>query len=308
MKAKDLFGPSTLEQYALCSYRWFVERELEPQSIDPEGDALTAGDVAHKVLEKLYAARPADERRPTSATLPEWQRRAGELIAELGRERLPADQADTAATLRRVEGMVLAFLADEARSDTPFLPEPGLAEAGFGVDGAEKGPLMLGSGGVHGVVDRVDIGPGGLALVQDYKTAKKVDGGTGMLDRGKLQIQLYLLAVRELWGLDLAGGLYRPLGGTSDRQPKGLLRKDVAEDLAALDPRPGDRLADEDFDQALDSARGKAAEIIASIQEGEVTRNPLNHRCPDYCRFQPICRRERGLPEEEPGPEDEEES
>jgi RecB family exonuclease len=155
------------------------------------------------------------------------------------------------------------------------------------------------------MIDRIDIGPSGEALVQDYKSGRKVDGGTGMLKRGKLQLQLYLLAARELWGLDLAGGLYRPLGATTDRKPKGLLRSELAEDLDALNPRRNDKLADEDFERALEEARGRAAEIIASIQAGEVKRDPLGGRCPEWCDFQPICRRERGLPEEEPGVEDE---
>jgi RecB family exonuclease len=294
-----------LEEYATCPYRWFVNHELRPQAIDPEGEALTAGDVAHRVLEKLYAAQPGGEARPTPATLSEWRERAQGLITELGGERLPSDQAETAATLRRVEGLVLAFLADEAAGGSPFLPDPELAEASFGLEGSPKGPLALGSGGVHGMIDRIDIGPTGEALVQDYKSGKKVEGGTGMLERGKLQLQLYLLAARELWGLELAGGLYRPLGATTDRKPKGLLRSELAEDLEPLNPRRNDKLGDEDFEQALEAARVRAGDIIASIQLGEVKRDPLGGRCPEWCDFQPICRRERGLPEEEPGPEGE---
>ena len=122
-------------------------------------------------------------------------------------------------------------------------------EAAFGFDDSEKGPLQLAGGGVHGQIDRIDLGPGGEALVQDYKSGGKVEGGAGMLEkRGKLQLQLYMLAARELWGHELAGGLYRPLGGTGDRTPKGLLRKELAEALAGLDPRPNDHLDDEGFE------------------------------------------------------------
>ena len=306
MREIKLFGPSTLEEYATCPYRWFIQHELKPQPIGPEAEPLTSGSIAHKVLEALYENPPAPGGRPTPETLGEWRQAARELISEMGEKRLPRELADTAAALHRVEGLVLAFLADEAATATAFTPAH--TEAAFGFDDTEMGPLPLAGGGVHGQIDRIDLGPGGEALVQDYKSGGKVDGGAGMLEkRGKLQLQLYMLAARELWGHDLAGGLYRPLGGTGDRTPKGLLRKELADELAGLDPRPRDHLGDEDFEAALDAAKEKAEEIVASVQGGRVIRDPIGGSCPDWCSFQPICRRERGLPEDEPWSEEGEE-
>jgi RecB family exonuclease len=306
MREIKLFGPSTLEEYAVCPYRWFVNHELNPQTIGPVAEPLTSGQIAHQVLEALYESPPAPGGRPTPETLGVWRQAAQDLISEKGAKKLPRELADTAAALHRVEGLVLAFLADEAETATAFTPAH--TEAAFGFDESEKGPLPLDGGGVHGQIDRIDLGPNGEALVQDYKSGGKVDGGAGMLEkRGKLQLQLYMLAARELWGHDLAGGLYRPLGGTGDRTPKGLLRKALADDLSGLDPRPRDHLDDEAFEEALDAARDKAEEIVASVQGGKVIRDPIGGSCPDWCSFQPICRRERGLPEEEPWSEDGEE-
>jgi ATP-dependent helicase/DNAse subunit B len=306
MREIKLFGPSTLEEYALCPYRWFIAHELRPQRVGPEDEPLTSGQIAHRVLEALYDEPPGPEPRPTPESLEAWRRRARELISQIGAKRLPPEQADTAAALRRVEGLVLAFLADEALTATAFVPAH--TEAAFGFDESEKGPLPLAGGGVHGQIDRIDLGPRGEALVQDYKSGGKVEGGAGMLEkRGKLQLQLYMLAAQALWGHELAGGLYRPLGGTGDRTPKGLLRKELADELAGLDPRPNDHLDDQAFEDALEEARAKTEEIIASIQAGKVIRDPLGGSCPDWCSFQPICRRERGLPEEEPWSEEGEE-
>ena len=306
MEKTKLFGASTLEEFATCPYRWFVNHELKPRRIEPAEEALTAGGVAHGVLERLYGEQPGGTARPTEETLAQWNARAAELITELGAEELPRERSDTAAILRRVEGLVLAFLADEATAQLPYVPDPGLAEASFG-DDESRPPLRISeTAGLHGQIDRVDIGPGGEALIQDYKSGGKVEGGKGMLDRGKLQLQLYMLAVRELWDREPAGGLYRPLGGTSDRKPKGLLRKSAEEDLAALGPRPRDHLDEEDFEGALSAARERAAEITGEIQAGQIGRRPIDDRCPSYCAFQPICRRERGLPEEEPQTEEDE--
>ena len=307
IQGSRVFGASTLEEFATCPYRWFVDHELSPRRIEPTETALTAGGVTHGVLERLYREQPGGTPRPTAETLQAWSNRAGELIEELGAEELPRERRDTAATLRRVEGLVSAFLADEAAADVPYVPRPDLAEASFGFD-EERPPLEISAtAGLHGQIDRVDIGPGGEALIQDYKSGSKVEGGKGMLAKGKLQLQLYMLAIRERWGLELAGGLYRPLGATSTREPKGLLRKEAKEDLAPLNPRKYDHLDDDAFEQALADARSRAVEITDEIQAGDIGRRPIDDRCPSYCQFQPICRRERGLPEEEPWSEEDEE-
>src|SRR3954447_2769914 len=309
MAEQKVFGSTTLEEFAVCPYRWFVDHELRPRRIGPDEEPLTAGQVAHPGLEGLYAEPPSLEGRPTPDTLSVWMERAHELTEKFGPSLLPRERSDTAAALHRVEGLVLAFLSDEADTPAPFVPVPELAEARFGFPDSEKPALQIGTGAVHGQIDRIDRGPAGEALVQDYKTGANVDGGKGMLDRGKLQLQLYLLAAQELWGLDLAGGLYRPLGARNDeqRKPKGLLRKSLKDELSGLRPRRNDHLDDEDFDDALDAARMRAAEIISSIQTGDIGRRPIGGSCPRYCHFQPICRRERGVPEEEPTREEEEE-
>jgi hypothetical protein len=52
-------------------------------------------------------------------------------------------------------------------------------------------------------------------------------------------------------------------------------------------------------------ARERTEEIISSIQKGDIGRRPLGGTCPKYCTYQPICRRERGVPEDEPDSEEE---
>src|SRR5262249_6506070 len=139
-----------------------------------------------------------------------------EIAAELGSH--PAERA----LRRRVERLLARFLADEAGRDGTFTPW--LLEAGFGEsEEVEKPPLDLGGWALHGAIDRVDRGPGGDALVLDYKLSGRVTPREKFEEQAKLQLPLYLLAVAEHWGAQPVGGLYHPLRATSARRPRGVV-------------------------------------------------------------------------------------
>ena len=122
-------------------------------------------------------------------------------------------------------------------------------EVGFG--GANSAPglkdgLKIEDFAVAGKIDRIDTDPmfSAHALVQDYKSGKTAWTARQLNDEGRLQIPLYILAARELLGLEPIGGLYRALGpgggarGVVDRDaadvaPPGLVKTDLVapEDL-----------------------------------------------------------------------------
>jgi hypothetical protein len=56
-----------------------------------------------------------------------------------------------------------------------------------------------------------------------------------------------------------------------------------------------DILAPDEFEAALDAAAARAAEIVAGMRAGRIQRDPIDDRCPSYCTFQAICRRERAV-------------
>jgi ATP-dependent helicase/DNAse subunit B len=305
---RSVFSPSGLETYATCPYMWFVRRELEPQRLDPEEDSQAIGSIVHAILEGLYREGAAGELRPTVDALDSWRRRGWELAQGAAEERgMDSGDPDCASQIRRSVGLALAFLEDEAKAGMILVPSPELAEASFGLPDADKDPLELEGFAVHGKIDRVDLTPDGApvraALIQDYKSAREVTKSPAKLrEEGKLQLQLYMRAIRDLWGLELIGGVYRPLGGTGDRRAQGLLRDEMGEQLKGLAIRPGDMLKGEAFDEALDDAAAHAGEIVGAIRAGKVRRDPIGGSCPTWCTLQPICRRERGGEDE---PEDE---
>jgi ATP-dependent helicase/DNAse subunit B len=313
LAAVPAYGGTTLETFDVCSYRWFVQHELDPQPLDPTPEPLTQGGLMHQVLERLYGEAPGEDSLPRPADLDRWIARGREIVEELG-SRL-TDQPVDRAIRRRVERLLVAFLRREAARENPRL-KPALFEAGFDDErpGAEKPALRIEDWKLHGSIDRIDVGDG-VGLVQDYKLAREVTPVAKFVERGTLQLPLYLLALRELWGIDPVGGLYQPLRPTMPPRPRGLVRAEDGTDLLAdLHLVANDLLAGEDFEAALDDAVGRATAAVARMRVGDITRDPGppegfkdHNQCPRYCLFAPICRRERApfveLEEEEEGVE-----
>jgi ATP-dependent helicase/DNAse subunit B len=308
----DAYGGTTLEGFDVCSYRWFVSHELSPQPLDPAPDPLVQGGIVHAVLYELYKERPEGDVLPRPGSLGAWIARghalAGQIAAAKGLGEHPAERA----MLARIRGLLTRFLAEEARRESGGF-EPWLLEAGFS-ESEESGQPALDLGGwrLHGAIDRVDRSPGGRALVLDYKLSSRVSPREKLEEEAKLQLQLYLIAVAELWGAEIAGGLYHPLRGTSERRPRGLVLEDAAGDLAGYGLSKTDVVDDEEFGELLAGARRRAGAIVARMRAGEIDRDPgprpglRDHGiCPQFCDFAPICRRDRAPVE--PLGEDEEE-
>lgn len=301
---EDLFGGTTLEAYELCSYRWFVGHELRPQRLDPAEEGLALGGLAHRALERLFTERPDGTPRPTPASLATWRARAGELVAECAAEsELPQSDPVVLAQIRRVEGLIASHLADEAAADRVLVPDTELLEASFG-EGPDSSqpPLELDGLRLHGKIDRVDVadGPTGrIGLVTDYKLSSQVTTAAKLAEEGKLQLQLYSLALRRLWDIDPAGAIYVPMRATSPgkRRPRGMMRRELADRLEGFDTVPTDLLPDEDFEETLAEAERAASRIAGDIYAGRVRRDPQGGECPRFCRWQLICRRERGMAE-----------
>ena len=308
LAAVPAYGGTTLEGFDVCSYRWFVSHELDPQPLDPAPDPLVQGGLMHAVLDRLYRERPGGDPLPRPGSLGAWIERARLLVEEAAGERgLGAHPAERAIA-RRVEGLLARFLGDEAARETGGF-EPWLLEAGFGEDeGTERPVLEIDGWGLHGAIDRVDRDAGGQALVLDYKLSRAVTPREKFEEQAKLQLQLYLIAVAEHWGADAAGGLYHPLRGTSSRRPRGVVRADAAEQLASYRLYDNDLVEREAFEEMLAEARRRAGEIVARMRRGDVRRDPGPRRglrghdvCPAFCDFAPICRRDRAPAETENG-------
>jgi ATP-dependent helicase/DNAse subunit B len=307
------YGGTTLEGFDVCSYRWFVSHELAPQPLDPAPDPLVQGGIVHAALFSLYKERPGGDALPRPASLTAWIARGGELVGEIAVERGLGKHPAERAMLARIEGLLARFLAEEARRD-PAGFEPWLLEAGFSEsEEVERPTLEIDGWRLHGAIDRVDRAPDGRALILDYKLSSKVSPRVKLEEEAKLQLQLYLIAVAELWGAEIVGGLYHPLRATSERRPRGLVLDEAAAELSGYGLAKTDSVDREEFEQLLGDARRRAGEIVARMRAGQIDRDPgpreglRNHGiCPAFCDFAPICRRDRA-PVEPVSDEDEDE-
>ncbi|HMC06068.1 MAG TPA: PD-(D/E)XK nuclease family protein [Solirubrobacterales bacterium] len=306
LRARELFGASTLEEYAVCSYRWFVQHELRAETLAPEPDGLAQGAVIHWVLENLYRDPPAGGPLPRPDTLGAWRRRAAELIAARAAEHdLGGADARSLTARARMTALIGGHLGREAVASPSLRPDPALLEASFG-DGEEddRPALELNGFRLHGKIDRIDVPAedNAAGLVRDYKVSREVTSRAKLEKEGKLQPQLYALALDRLWKRRALGGLYQPLAGTKSHRMRGIAVAEESDGLLAnLDLYGSDLVPEDDFRAALERAAERAGEIVASMREGRIDRDPIDDSCPRYCTFQAICRRERSA-RQEPDP------
>ena len=293
-------GAGTIEKWIECPYRWFVDHELQPQRLDPQPEALTAGSIVHEVLERLYGDPPGDDGIPRPGDLDRWRARARELLAAVTEEHgLAADRPLAGVAVARMQAQIDRLLERESRSETDLRPL--LIEASFGDgEGAERPALQLGDLALHGMIDRVDVTPDRrFGVVYDYKTSSKVTSGAKLAEAGKLQLQLYARAIRDQWDIEPLGGLYYQLGGARDPKPRGFVAKGEATE--GLDLKRPDFVELDLVEEIVETGVETARERAAAMRSGAIARDPNGGECPSWCSYQPICRLERAVGSQEGG-------
>jgi ATP-dependent helicase/DNAse subunit B len=285
--ARDTFSAGALERFADCPVKWLVEDLLRPQALEPDAEHLVRGSYAHEVLKLTYERlrERTGERRVTPGNLPEAERI---LIGAL--EELQADfpvspkQTRVRAAVRRLEFDLLRFLRHESELDTRFEPE--LLEWEF-----EGVPIELGLY-VKGRIDRVDTW-NGHALVRDYKTGSSVDRYKVASWRGErtLQAPVYMLAIERDRGLQLAGGVYTPLGG-KDRRSRGLARTQLEDELGAF-VHAKDFRGDDEFADEMEEAKGLVHDVVERLKQGQLCSRPDTCAWDGGCSYPSICRVEQ---------------
>jgi ATP-dependent helicase/DNAse subunit B len=291
------WSASSLEKRIDCPVAWFVERMLRPEALEPDPEPLARGALAHAALkDTLEGLRlQTGSARLTRSSLARARELLGEALSVNEAEHpLSVAPERRAAVRRRLIADLERYLALAAENESPL--EPAELELGFGFAGdddrgeASSLPALELGGGVtlRGRIDRIDVGPGGEAVVYDYK-GKDPPAAARWIRDGKVQVALYMRAVEELLGRPAAGGFYQPLTG-SDLRARGVLDGDagIELDCVSKDLREHTELR-ELLAEALVTAR-EAAEHAVS---GALDPRPATCAWKGGCMYPTICRCER---------------
>jgi len=286
------FSVTDLERFGDCSSMWLFERVIDPREIDAELDARIRGGIAHQALYRFYAGLPKrlGSERVEPDRLDEALAYLRECVAEAvaGQARLELSDVE----LLELEGTLVRDLEHFVRQDVDLgLPlVPRRFEVLFGTQGApvelQRG-LDLGGFTLSGKIDRIDVDPfSARGIVQDYKSGSTAHSAAQIESEGRLQIPLYVLALRDLVGMEPLGGLYRALAGP--REARGLLRASAREDVPGL--KRGDYLDDGAFWEQVDAAKDRARDAVERIRAGDVRHDPRKGECPAWCDLWTMCR------------------
>lgn len=313
LRERTLWSASSLEAWTACPVRWFVERLLRLDGLDADPEPLARGALAHAALrttlERLRQRTGSARITPASVGLA--KRLLGQALDEHARERpLSSAPERLPGARRRLLAELERYLDHASQAPSPLEPAHLELEFGFQAESGGQPPegggrppvgdgqppedggrglpaLELGDGvKVRGRIDRVDVGPGGEAVVYDYKGRSAPPGARWASD-GAFQLAIYMQAVESLLGHTAAGGFYQPLAGR-DIRARGLLDTGSGLDLECVRT---DRLQRAEIEEVLHECRQAALLAAAQARAGALQPRPAT--C-SYngggCAYPQICR------------------
>ena len=297
LRERTLLNVTELDTFADCSSARFVERLIDPNTVDDEVHAKLRGSLAHTALFRFFSGLPKELGSDTVA--PErvedavcfMHRCLEDALAGIRMEMTPTQRRELREGLRRdLEQLV----REEAAGRTRLQPRQ--FEVSFGSERSapelQRGLDLGGGVRLSGKIDRIDVDPfSASGIVQDYKAGKTAHSAREIERELRLQIPLYMLVLRDLVGIDPLGGVYRPLAG--DRRARGLLRAEAREETVPGYVRT-DYLDEGDFWSQVETARETARGLAERIRRGDVRHDPRGGDCPSWCDLGPMCRVQKG--------------
>ncbi len=307
------YSPTSLEGYATCPFRFFMDRVLKVEPVEDLAlavDFLRRGQVAHDVMAALHRKVNQELGRsdsPLALDGEDYQRVCEQALDEV----LPAPASGgIAAGLAEVDRrLVRGWLADYRRQherydglwkglSAPLVPEWFEVSFGRNDDGEPPStgePLLLetdtpeGDVRIAGRVDRIDVGQQGDSTVFnviDYKTGSPRRFSEDTIRAGTtLQLPLYALAVGELL-LSQTNPVPWAIGYWYLRH-----RGFKAEKCGQLYEAADDGTHPTEIWEAIRSELPQiVARLITGMRRGDFPMSCRDERCTSFCPFSTVCR------------------
>jgi RecB family exonuclease len=283
-------SPTTLEDYAYCSYRWFLQRYARGKEIERGFDLREQGNFAHKVLKTFYEKLRSSGigRRINKANFEDALQLYEQVFhkeQELLKEKFaftPSEEAE----LVQIHHQIKNFLHSERNYAPEFTPT--YLEYPFGVEGSEALDLGLGLP-LQGVIDRVDVREDDrAAIIIDYKRTINMGGLQAQAKNKVMQGVLYRNAAAKVLGVRPVAHVYRSYADSSKSSEAYTKDDNPPTRPLGLPPimnkkHPG--LPQEKADELLSEIMNAATLAAAGLSEGEVKiRDKSGDKC-RYCLF-----------------------
>lgn len=292
------YSPTSLERYANCPFRYFMEKvlECEPEKL-PRADSerTLQGSVAHEIVETYYGLVESDALKPSlpkyDSALKLMRDCEKKVFAKWEVENDVGDERLWEMTKKQIAAVLDLFVRYEEES---FLKEPFSTVETELKFGGKKNPLTITFAGgrisLKGVIDRIDYLPRkNLLRVIDYKHTANIGKYSRLLMPEtfcveSFQVPIYLYAALSILGNK--NTLPKPSGGYGayyalKKEPK-LSPKSRA--VSVFDNMEGGGLA------AIAKSPefgGRISALMDRMESGDFSVTPRD--C-IFCKFGSVCR------------------
>lgn len=282
--AERMYSPTEVETYLECPYRWFHERIVRPDDIDPEFDARERGERAHRLLAAFYQYLAAEGPRPRVTV--EWVDEALGLFDEIARGELLRMPQPRTLPEELAAARAWTWARGTVEADAGFLPGfiPAYSEITFG----EEPPFEFAGVMFRGRIDRVDMGPTS-AFLTDYKSSPDVAGVAKFGDSGKVQPVIYAASAQALLGVPVSGSVYRSMRSGKLR---GFWRRDLFGQMPK-GMRADDGIDEQGYTDLIVRTSERVAAAIDGMKAGRVERKPGVRGACTYCGISAVCEESR---------------
>ena len=287
-------SPTALEGYFSCPFQNFVERGLKLKNREETAVlAVDSGNFVHELLERT--AKKAKEIK-TEEEMRVFAFSEGEKIMQSPVYSAQSDTASGAFFSQRLlaEGVEVALACYRQIKNSDFV--------------VEETEMSVATSELHGKIDRVDTTDKYVRVV-DYKTGAIDDSALSYYTGRKLQMQLYMSAIKgekipagvfyfpaSTQYTESADGKFQMRGFMSgDEEALKAGDKNITEDKqseyfpASLGKNRSKRVMNEqDFRDFLDYSVLVARQGCKELKEGYIAPTPYGESC-SYCKYGGMC-------------------